>query len=561
MIRPQNNASRVAISLSGIWRFGLVDDQFKPGTYHKNWQKMAVPASFNELVTDGSLRDYVGVVCYEREVSFPINKDKQFRLYFEAVAHQAKVYWNGVLVGRHRGGFLPFEIMISASHLSKNPNLLQVLVDTKLDTHSLPIGEIQERGGKLHQEVHFDFFPYAGIHRDVFLCIEPVRSIRNIEMVSDDTSVTYQVDHDDDDVFIQIVDAEGKVVLEGNGARGVLRPSPIHAWSPQHPVLYQMIAKTDTDEVRISFGFRKIEVHQEGLFLNGEPIFLKGFGKHEDFPILGKGNNSAVNIRDMNLMRWIHANSFRTSHYPYSEEIMDLADQMGFLVIDEVPAVGMNFWNSTTIFQEGIVDDLTLDVHQETIRELVERDRHHPSVIMLSLSNEANTHEEGARSYFETLVSYTRSITNLPLINVEWVGAKENKVADLFDVIGVNRYFGWYTDIADLEIAATKLADTFESYWSRFHKPIILTEFGADTIEGAHRLPETIFSEEFQVKFLDTYRKVVQKYPYVVGEHVWNFADFMTQQGLTRVLGNRKGVFTRDRQPKAAAFYLRDAWK
>ena len=164
---------------------------------------------------------------------------------------------------------------------------------------------------------------------------------------------------------------------------------------------------------------------------------------HEDHITLGRGANSALNLRDFKLLQWINANSFRTSHYPYDEEMYYLADKLGILVINEIPAVGMNFWSSTAVFADNVVNDETKEIHMSQLTELVNRDKNHPSVIMYSVANEANTHEGGAFNYFKDIFSHTRSLTDLPIMIVEWVGAKENKVAQLADVIGLNRYIGW----------------------------------------------------------------------------------------------------------------------
>lgn len=94
------------------------------------------------------------------------------------------------------------------------------------------------------------------------------------------------------------------------------------------------------DEYMLDVGIRTIEIKDKELRLNGKPIYLKGFGRHEDFYISGRGENLPVMKRDFKLMKWINANSFRTSHYPYSEEEYMLADREGFLIIDELPAVG-----------------------------------------------------------------------------------------------------------------------------------------------------------------------------------------------------------------------------
>ena len=89
------------------------------------------------------------------------------------------------------------------------------------------------------------------------------------------------------------------------------------------------------------FGIRTVEVKDSKFLINGKPFYFKGFGKHEDTYLHGRGLNEVANVADLNIMKEMGANSFRTSHYPYSEEMMRLSDRMGFVVIDETPAVGI----------------------------------------------------------------------------------------------------------------------------------------------------------------------------------------------------------------------------
>jgi beta-galactosidase/beta-glucuronidase len=117
-----------------------------------------------------------------------------------------------------------------------------------------------------------------------------------------------------------------------------------------------------------------IAVRRDQLLLNGELITLRGFGRHEDFPVLGRGLAPAVIVKDYALMHWVGANSFRTTHYPYSEQMMDLADRLGFLVIDETPAVGLFF------AEEGL--QRRFDLCRQYTSDLITRDKNHPSVIM-----------------------------------------------------------------------------------------------------------------------------------------------------------------------------------
>jgi beta-glucuronidase len=125
----------------------------------------------------------------------------------------------------------------------------------------------------------------------------------------------------------------------------------------------------------------------------------------------------------------------------------------------------------------------------------------------------------------------------------------------------LNRYFGWYTTTGDLISAEQTLESEIRAWVEKYDKPILFTEYGADTYPGLHDVAPGPWSEEFQVEFLEIYHRVFDRFDAVVGEHVWNFADFATGPGIIRVDGNKKGVFTRERRPKAAAHALRRRWR
>ena len=290
------------------------------------------------------------------------------------------------------------------------------------------------------------------------------------------------------------------------------------------------------------------------VLLNGEPIYLTGFGRHEDFPINGRGLNPAVLIKDYALLKWIGANSFRTTHYPYSDEMMMLADKLGFLIIDEIPAVGLYFR------EDGLAR--RLDLCRQQISELIARDKNHPSVIMWSIANEPHSEHDNAVPFFQNLAGLTRELdASRPVTLVSFLGLPEDSFAFL-DVVCLNRYLGWYSEPGRIEDGTTLLSAELDAIHQKYGKPIILTEFGADTIPGMHAQPPEMFSEEYQVAYLTQTIDILRSKPYVVGEHVWNMCDFKTSQGITRVGGlNHKGVFTRDRRPKMAAHALREIWR
>jgi beta-glucuronidase len=262
----------------------------------------------------------------------------------------------------------------------------------------------------------------------------------------------------------------------------------------------------------------------------------------------------ALIIKDYAMMEWIGANSFRTTHYPYSEQMMDMADRLGFLVIDETQAVGLFF------AEEGL--ERRLELCRQYTSELIARDKNHPSVIAWSLANEPHSNRPSAGPFFRDLYDLATSLdATRPVTLVTTVGLAE-EAFEFVDFVCLNRYYGWYSEPGQLDLGCQRLSVELDALYERFHKPVLMTEFGVDTIPGQHAQPPEMFSEEFQVEMLSRYIEVLRAKPFVIGEHVWNLCDFKTGQNVRRMGGfNMKGVFTRDRRPKMAAHRLREIWK
>lgn len=412
--------------------------------------------------------------------------------------------------------------------------------------------------------------------RPVVLYAVPKSHVESIRVQGRaDGSFSYEVEvQGAGNVRVQLI-KDGEVLWRGNDARGKGQLDKVTCWCPETPALYELeVMVTDENEVKDvcteRFGFRTVEVKDCTLLLNGKPVYLKGFGKHEDSPVLGRGFSLAYNVKDLALMQWMGSNSFRTSHYPYSEEMMRLCDEMGILVIDETPAVGMH----TTFTATGMRVDVTsptwqtlrtAEHHAQVVREMIERDKNHPSVIMWSIANEPASEEAGAYAYFAPLFELARKLDpqHRPVTFVTHSEATVEtcEVAPLCDVIMLNRYYGWYSEEGDIEAAQAILSNELDRYHTRYpDKPIMLGEFGADAVAGLHDSTPLMFSEEFQRDLIAAYCHVLDEKEYVCGEHVWNFADFATAEAVKRVQGNKKGVFTRERKPKLAAWYLKDRW-
>jgi beta-glucuronidase len=308
---------------------------------------------------------------------------------------------------------------------------------------------------------------------------------------------------------------------------------------------------TVSDVYRLKIGIRSVSWSTTFL-INGRPFYFTGFGRHEDFYLHGRGFDPVVMIKDHQLIQWTGANSYRTTHYPYSEELMDLVDQLGIVIIDECSAV------SLTEFGPEL-----LEVHKLEMTQLMKRDKNRPSVVMWSVANEPRSEEPAAEEYFREIIAHTKSLDSTrPVALVVFTNYARDLGAQFADIIGLNRYHAWYSDVGEMEMVRLGARAEAINWMTRYNKPLIYTEYGSDTVAGLHMSPSWLFTEEWQEEYMREHFKAFDEmrknttYTFI-GEMIWNLCDFMTKQEITRIVGNRKGVFTRDRQPKASAHLLR----
>jgi beta-glucuronidase len=590
MLRPQDTATRERKSLNGLWQFAL--DSAGEGRT-ASWsagqlplsREMAVPASFNDIAADAAVRDFFGDVWYQTTVRVPRGWDGQrIVLHFEAVTHRATAWVNDVEVVSHEGGYTPFEADITEHARAGDEARITVLVNNTLSFQTIPPGVIEDTPDGPRQRYFHDFFNYAGIHRTPWLYSTPNAYLSDVTVVTGldgaDGTVDYEVEARNAaglQVRVILRDAAGAEVATSDGASGTLTVQNVHKWAPGDGYLYDLEARlvdqagATLDSYHQSVGVRTVAVDGTRFLINGEPFYFTGFGKHEDLVVIGKGHNDAFMVHDFELLKWIGANSFRTSHYPYSEDVLDYADRQGIVVIDETAAVGLNMGLGGGIFgTQGYVtfspetiNDQTRQVHAQAIRELVARDKNHPSVVLWSIANEPESDTEGAENYFKPLFELTKELDAtrpVGFVNVMLAPYGKCRVSQFGDVLMLNRYYGWYVNTGELKAAEIAWEEELKG-WAGEGKPIIITEYGADTYPGLHSVASTPWTEEYQVDYLDMNHRVFDRIDAVVGEQMWNFADFATTSGIMRVGGNKKGAFTRDRQPKAAAWALRRRWR
>ncbi len=556
MLYPVQNKTRDLLCLDGLWQF----------TAQGKTQELAVPASWNEQ--DSDLYNYLDEATYTKKAFVPQHfAGRKVWLRFGGVSPNAVVTVNGTPAGEHRGVSLPFALDVSTLIKYGEENLFEVFVDNKLDPWALPPATLEDGEGRIgfhnsYPAVTYDFYPFGGIHRSVFLCTTAQTHIKNIKIDAGMDGIAYfriflsekltgsvQVSTAGIATICDVTDSD---FISGN-----IAVPDAKLWDVGQPNLYDLQVEISNasgllDTYTQSYGFRTVTVGERGIILNGKEVFLKGFGKHEDFDVLGKGFNAAVMVKDFTLLNWVNANSFRTSHYSYDEQMMAYADRQGILVIDETPMVGLN---------DRMYTPEILAQAKERIHELLERDYNHPCVIAWSLANEPTVTTPEGVPFFKAMYDTARSLDSTrPITYVAHLEPENNLAFQYYDFVCINKYYGWYLGPGRIDDTMGELSDCLDRFYDAFKKPVMLAEFGADAIPGVHYMPAQMFSEEYQAEIIEKQYRFYRTKPYAMGTHVWAFADFKTNQTITRVILNRKGIFTRDRNPKMAAHMLKKLW-
>jgi beta-glucuronidase len=526
-----------------------------PERFPDDADAMDVPSAWNAT---SDYYDYEGVAWYRR--SFELPGGGPTRLAFEGVCHDATVWVDGERVADHYGGYTPFE---AVERLGPGTHDLVVRVDSTRDERSIP------RPGT-------DWFPYGGITREVV-----VESVPRVFV--DDITVEYDLDGEPEDGGSDRADLTVTATVRNLGGStessvsasvgdatadrevtvdaGVTDVSfhlelDVERWSPEDPRLYEVRAETRTDserdELRERVGFRTVGVTDTEILVNGDPVEFRGVNRHEDHPEWGHAQPLRLQEVDLDLVEAAGLNAVRTSHYPNHPRFLDRCDERGVLVVEEIP-----YWqfDGDRFEREGV-----LDRGKTMLRELIDRDHPHPSVVAWSVTNECANEEDGVVDATRELVGVARERdpndrpVTLASNNYHPDGDGADPCLALVDFVCANAYPGWYSDGE----YANVLAGVREDYPD---KPVVLSEFGAGAVAGERTRDGARWSESFQADFLEDAIETARGTDYVAGFAVWQFCDTRTdpRNWATRPkTKNNKGIVDEYRRPKEAYHRVRE---
>ncbi len=558
--------TREHLDLCGLWRFqpdpaneGELTDYPLPAYDDKRWREVMLPDCFDTLRPD--LDCYEGAGWYRRTVHVPTAwRGRRVVVRFEGVNYHATAWLNGQRLGEHRDGFLPFEFDVTDVLDFDGPNLLAVRSDNMRIAGEVPG---RERGWR----------PFGGIQREIELVVTDPLYLDHVGITGEaDGSLHVAVAMRngrgapvDTDIVIRVVDSNGAVVAELSteatldpGATATLKLSEavadVQPWSPATPLLYTAhvelrVGSQAVDAQAIRFGFRTMRAEGARLLLNGQPIYLTGFNRHENSPRRDMAADPELARTDLLAMKESGANFVRLCHYPHHSATLDLCDELGMLAMEEIP---LYWWSG---YQEGEQQHAEkLDAAKRQLQKMVRRDVNHPSIIFWCVSNETHEQHPEVAEGNQELVRFTKQLDSTRLVvhvSDHW---RQYPSFTHDDVICVNAYPSFHRRGLDGEhdydlAESTRFwRDGLAALHERYpDKPILVSEFGYGSFAG-------VFGGSFGE---DTHAQVLEAEfagmdaPYVCGATIWCWADHAwppTTFAYCRNLAiSPYGVVTRDR--------------
>ena len=525
--------------LDGIWKFVKEDG--------KEYE-LPVPGCWEQ---HPELLNFRGKGTFYKKVY--VREKTNIRLEFKGVSHTADVYFDDKFVAHHYNAFTAFSGVIKDADAGEH--VIKVEVDNTFGEHSA-----------LHTPN--DYYTYGGITRpvsfeeimDVYIknvhfkpyrkenrwCAELCIELENLS----DTAKSVEVATNLEDIR-----HSETVKIKANSNEKItwnLGFPDVKEWNTESPALYYLETVLKAEDGRLlddfidRVGFREVSLNGSKLMLNGNPVFLKGFNRHEDYGTIGSAIPLQLMVQDMDLMQEAGSNAVRTCHYPNDERFLDLCDERGMMVWEENHARGFGLDRMQNPNFEKQCEDC--------IEEMIDQHYNHPAIVIWGILNEcASETPEGRQMYKKQYEQIKALDTSRPTTSATCRHFTDICL-DLPDIVSFNMYSGWYQDVAVKERHEQEM-DWIASAGG-VGKPVIVSEFGAAAMYGYRDRGRCKWSEERQADIIRENLEVYREDPRLTGTFIWQFADCKVTEeewfSSRARCHNNKGVVDEYRRPKEA---------
>jgi len=565
-----NVDGRSTISLDGLWK--TIVDPFENGYY--DYRRMPLKNGYgaDRDITDKSLLQeynfatdktlfvpgdwntqrpelyyYEGTIWYRNRFQYGIKNDKRVFLHFGAVNYEAIVFVNGKEIGKHVGGFTPFNFEVTGM-LKSGENSVVVKVDNKRFPEAVPT-------------INTDWWNYGGITRQVNLIETPATFVRDyyLQLKKNDKNTLVgwvQLDGNDfgKSVKVEIPELKLTQTLTPDSKGFVSFECKIKPeyWSPENPKLYKVNIISESDKVSDEIGFRTIETQGTKILLNGKPVFLRGVSVHEEAAF--RNGRAYSKEEDLTLLQWakeMGCNFVRLAHYPHNEQMIRQAEKLGILVWSEIPVYWTIQWKNNETYKNA----------ENQLTDNIVRDKNRANIIIWSIANETPQSSERL-SFLTRLAEKVKSLDPVRLVGAAMEKEEikpglmtvDDPLSKVMDVLSFNQYVGWYDGLPE---KCDRVNWTFD-----IQKPVIVTEFGGCALYGMRGGKTERFTEDYQEDLYIKSVEMLKRIPGLAGCTPWILKDFRSPRRQLRDIQddfNRKGLIS-DKGQKKRAFFVMQKW-
>ena len=525
------------LSLNGSWAFRFEEGALLAEAARPDFEPactIAVPACFDTF-PDWYLKRGVGL--YRR--AFRLDRDVPAAWFEVAGMGLVGTFW---LDGRPIGeSALPYSTLrFPTGPLAAGEHVLAAALGNRLDEPRLTLAK-----------PYYDFYLYGGFYHGVSLVFDD-RALRvRTRDVRDGTVEIEAVRFPEPDFDATLVfDGRSAVPAAFRGGRATVRVPDFRLWSPASPNLHEVEFRSEStpgtcepgtcepanlqtckpSNLRTRFGIRTIEARSGRLFLNGEPLYLRGANRHEAHPTFGAATPDAVMLADIQNLRSLGANFVRGAHYPQADRFLELCDEHGLLVWEETLGWGNGTaWNDRA--QTEFARPEFLEDNLAQARRMVEKSFNHPSVILFGFLNEFESATPAGKAIADRIIAQIRAFDSGRLVTFACNHNDSDVANENTDVVSFNTYPGWIgsdpgtpehlKELMEKDLAG--IVAYFRAKWP--DKPILVSEMGTCGEYGRHDAAAAQWTEEFEAEYLADAARAVAARPEISGFTVWQLTD------------------------------------
>ncbi len=528
----------------------ILDKYYKEGLPNDSETlKVYVPSSWSYYQNRKNFYHF-GRGIYEMSFYLPYawgsGDGKKIKLIFDGSNYKTTIWINGKKVGFHEGGYTQFWFTINEFVSIGTENKIIVEVDNRYLKEYLPWGTSPE------------WMIYGGIYRPVYLNLTSKVCIEDYKITDDfqfDKPIGLKPEKWHSHLNIRVLiknnqpqnkKFEGSLIsILTNHKTSISSETPIkleeieekfidislniinpELWTPDNPNLYNIdlilvnkLNREEIDRERVLWGFKEFKIIKNDFYLNNLKINLRGISRHEDHADVGSSMNPRLIYNDLNIMKEAHINCIRTSHYPPQKSLLEFADEMGFLVIEEIPVHKL---------KDDNLNSEILEKASQQVWEMIHRDKNHCSIIAWMISSDCETSSKEIYEFSKTLIEISRSLDPYRYHTLATKNVLYAKTLDIVDFVCFNLSKFWY-DKYDLK--PENIFPLFDEIQEKIEnlqntKPLVISKFGSGAIAGFKSFANAHWSENYQHDLLKTFLDVIIDKKFIAGTLIWHFQDF-----------------------------------